>query len=98
MPSYGDNASIYSLIRLSNFLPTSLHHIRFDESSIEYVLLPDQMPFLDHDAYRCKESKRRNAFIVSSKDLKIYLYNNDLTLINNIDVSSIVKRYNFERS
>ena len=83
---YSDEISVLRLSELSDFLPSSLPHIFFNESEVEYITL-QTLPTLKHDVYRFRESTGRNGFVVSSKDLNIYAYNWNLNLLHRLDVS-----------
>jgi len=84
--SYSDGISILRLKELSDFLPTSLPHIVFNGPKVEYTTL-EKLPSLKHDVYRFRESTDRNAFIASSKDLSLYVYDWKLNLLYSFNAS-----------
>ena len=83
---YSDEISVLRLSDLSDLIPSSLSHIFFNYSDVEYITL-QTLPTLKHDVYRFRESTGRNGFIVSSRDLNIYAYNRNLNLLHWLDVS-----------
>lgn len=80
-----DRVSLIELLKLSNFLPHSLPYLFFNSSRIEYKL--EEIPILTHDVYRFRESPYRNAFLASSKDLVLFLYDWNLNLLNKLNVA-----------
>lgn len=83
---FTSNFSLLKLRELSDFLPSSLPHVFFDGSHLEYKPL-HVLPSLQHGVYRFRESPNRNAFIASSKELRLYLYDWELNLIKSFDAS-----------
>lgn len=84
--------SIVRLIELSDYLPRELPYLHFNNSGAKYTFT-DKIPSLRHDVYRFRESKSRNAFIVSTKDLNIYLYNWKLDLLWAFNASDFSEQY-----
>lgn len=78
--------SIYNLIRHSDLIPTSLPHLSFDKNILEYNIM-DAIPNIEHGIYRFRESSKRNAFIMSSQDSIIYLYDSNLNLLHSFNAS-----------
>jgi len=78
--------SIYNLIRHSDLIPASLPHLSFYNNILEYNIL-GTVPDIEHGIYRFRESSKRNAFIMSSQDLNIYLYDPNLNLLHSFDAS-----------
>lgn len=89
LPESGE-MSILKLRRLSDFLPTSLPYIIFENSKVEYTQ-PQQIPCLKHEVYRLRESPARNAFIVSSRDSILNVYDWNLKLLHSLDVSQYIE-------
>jgi hypothetical protein len=82
--------SILRLKSISNFLPASLPNIEFGKDNIEYKKLK-YIKTLPHNIYRFRESAKGESFIVSSKELKIFLYTWNLELVKSFDASSYAK-------
>lgn len=87
-----NKVSILKLKELSDFLPASLPYITFKDSNVEYMSL-EELPGLEHDVYRFRESTDRNAFIVSSKELIIYLYDWNLNLLRSFSAAKYSDGY-----
>jgi curved DNA-binding protein CbpA len=78
--------SILDLKSLSDYLPETLPHIEFDDSNLIFKLF-DFIPSIPNNTYRFRESSNQDAFLSSSKELKIHLYNWNLELLGSFDAS-----------
>lgn len=83
---HSNEISILRLKELSDFLLTSLPYIFFNGSKVEYITLK-KLSSLKHDVYRFRESTDRNVFIVSSKDLSLYVYDWKFNLLHSFNAS-----------
>jgi hypothetical protein len=83
---FSGNTSILELISQSDFLSESLPHIDFDDSRISYKE-SKVISSIPNNNYRFRESSRQQAFLSSSKELIIYLYNWKLELLGLFDAS-----------
>jgi hypothetical protein len=82
--------SIFNIFKYSYIIPSNLPHISFEKNQIEYCEI-NEYPYLKHDVYRYKQSTNRSAFMVSTDDLKLHLYNSEFIEKYSLDVSNIVK-------
>ncbi len=89
-------SAIYNLIRRSDLIPNSLPHLSFDTNHLAFNKV-STIPHIVQDIYRFRESLKRNAFIVSSTDLTIYLYDYNLNLLYSFDASRVSQHYNHLR-
>ena len=81
-----ERVSLIKLLELSNFLPHDLPYLFFNSSKIEYISL-EEVPSLTHDVYRFRESPYRDAFMVNSKNLVLYVYDWNLNLLDKLNVA-----------
>ena len=79
-----NNTSIYDLINFSYHLPSSLPHLVFRNGEIEYKKCKKVLK-LNYGVNRFRESQTRNSFICSSLNLKIFVYDWKLNLLNTFD-------------
>jgi len=84
---YSGDTSILDLKSRSDFIPISIPHIEFDNTSTSYKELVT-IPSIPNDTYRFRESSSLNAFLSSSRELKIHFYNWNLDLLGSFDASS----------
>jgi len=80
------STSVLKLKSLSDYLPEYLPHIQFDDKSVSYKVI-DSIPSITNDTYRFQESSTLSAFLSSSKELKVHLYNWDLEQLGIFDAS-----------
>lgn len=78
--------SVLKLKSISGYLPECLPHIKFDDKNVSYKAI-DSIPSITNDTYRFQESSTQCAFLSSSKELKVHLYNWDLEQLGIFDAS-----------
>jgi curved DNA-binding protein CbpA len=78
--------SVLKLKSLSDYLPKYLPHIQFDDKNVSYKVV-DSLSSITNDTYRFQESSTLCAFLSSSKELRVHLYNWDLEQLGIFDAS-----------
>jgi len=89
---FSGDTSVLELKSLSDFLPVSLPHIQFDNKSIRYKEI-NSIPSILNNTYRFRESSNLDAFLSSSKELKIHFYNWNFELLGIFDATSYAESH-----
>jgi curved DNA-binding protein CbpA len=84
--------SVLKLKSLSDYLPEYIPHIQFDDKNVSYKVI-DSISSITNDTYKFQESSTLCAFLSSSKELRVHLYNWDLEQLGIFDASRYAENH-----
>lgn len=83
-----NDLKILRFIRYSDFISKKHPYIKFDNDNIEYFQIPKEQPLAEY-FWRLRESKDRNAYLVSFNNQDIPLFDSSLNVLNQYKSSEL---------